>query len=231
MRYLIDTTIPQINFNETRTIYEGREFALKQYGGDDFVTFMEAFFTNYSRIHKPIGTLTYDLKFEEEQHENYLLQPSSVCLVIERNGEVAFTQMVSKRDAQPIDLDKLFGLDYEQFYTAEISTGNTLYYFGKGSVNLSLFSDEERRTVLPELQTMLYYLIFFIAKKDNCKNVYSYINRFMVRSMQRQNISYQKITPFTMLRGIDYVGVNYTGPELDSLMDNCDFEALVAKYF
>jgi hypothetical protein len=42
---------------------------------------------------------------------------------------------------------------------------------------------------------------------------------------------YHKITPFTILRGIDYVGVNYTGPELDSLMDNCDFEALVKKYF
>jgi hypothetical protein len=231
MKYLIDSTIPQINFNETRTIYKGSEFALKQYGGDDFVTFMEAFFANYSRIHKPIGTLTHDLKFEEEQEENYLLQPTAVCLVIERNGEVAFTQMVAKRNGRPMHTDNLFGLDYEKFYNTEISTGNTLYFFGKGSVNLSLFSDEERRTMVSELQAMLYYLIFFIARKDNCKNVYSYINRLMVRSMQKQNISYQKVTPFTVLRGIDYVGVNYTGPELDSLMDNCDFEALVEKYF
>nr|WP_315424860.1 hypothetical protein [uncultured Pedobacter sp.] len=231
MQYLVNSIIPNINVNETRTIFEGSEFSLKQYGGDDFVTFMDIFFNNYSRIHKPIGTLTHDLKFEEEQDENYLLQPNAVCLVIERNGEPAFTQMVAKRDSRPIHTDKLFGLDYESFYNNEISTGNTLYFFGKGSINLSLFSDEERKTIISELQTVLYYLIFFIARKDNCKNVYSYINRLMARSMQKQNISYQKITPYTILRGIDYVGVSYTGPDLDSLMDNCDFEMLVQKYF
>jgi hypothetical protein len=231
MTYLINNIIPEINFNETRTIYEGAEFSLKQYGGNDFVPFMKAFFHNYSRIHKPIGTLTDDLKFEEEQEENFLLQPASVCLVLERNGEVAFTQMVAKRDARPIHTDGLFGLDYENFYQQEIATGNTLYFFGKGSVNLSLFSEEERRTIVADLQAMLYYLIFFIARKDNCKNVYSYINRLMARSMQKQQIGYQKITPYTILRGIDYVGVSYAGPDLDALMANCDFEALAGKYF
>ncbi len=231
MNYLVDSIIPAINFDETATIYEGAEFSLKQYGGGDFPTFMNIFFDNYSRIHRSAGTLTYDLKFQQEQDENYLLQPTAVCLVIERNGEPAFTQMVAKRDARPIHTDGLFGLDYERFYNNEASTGHTLYFFGKGSVNLSLFSAEERRTMVADLQMMLYYLIFYIARKDNCQNIYSYINRFMARSMQKQNISYHKITPYTILRGIDYVGVCYLGSELDLLMDNCDFEAVIRKYF
>jgi hypothetical protein len=53
----------------------------------------------------------------------------------------------------------------------------------------------------------------------------------MARSMQKQNISYRKITPYTLLRGIDYVGVSYAGSELDALIDNCDFDALVERYF
>ncbi len=231
MKSTLDSIIPEINFNETRIIYQGPEFALKQYGGEDFVTFMRTFFTNYCRIHKPIGTLTRDLKFEEEQGENFMLQPTAVCLVIERNGEAAFTQMVAKRDARPMYTDLLFGLDYENFYNNEIATGNTLYFFGKGSINLTLFSEEERRTMVSELQSMMYYLIFYIAKKDNCKNVYSYINRLMARSMQKQNISYQKMTPYTELRGIDYVGVSYRGPELDALMNSFDFKAAAEKYF
>lgn len=227
----VPCTIPEIHFNETRTIFAGAEFSLKQYGGDDFVTFMNAFFTNYSRIHKPIGTLKDDLRFEQEQEENFLLQDNAVCLVIERNNEIAFTQMVARRDARPIYTDGLFGLDYEAFYNSETTDGNTLYFFGKGSVNLSLFSEAERRTMVAELQAMLYYLIFYIARKDNCNNIYSYINRLMARSMQKQNISYRKITPYTLLRGIDYVGVSYAGTELDALIENCDFEALVERYF
>lgn len=42
------------NLAHHHAIYEGAEFSLKQYGGDDFVTFMKAFFNNYSGIHKPI---------------------------------------------------------------------------------------------------------------------------------------------------------------------------------
>jgi hypothetical protein len=93
------------------------------------------------------------------------LQASAVCLVIERNNEIAFTRMVARRDARPIYTDGLFGLDYEAFYNSETAGGNTLYFFGKGSVNLSLFSEAERRTMVAELQAMMHYLIFYIAGK------------------------------------------------------------------
>jgi|GEM_PF-6225404 hypothetical protein len=230
-QHLTAGILPEIRFNETRTIFEGREFALKQHGGDEFIPFMKAFFNNYSRIHRSVGTLNYDIQFEQEQKENYLLQPASVCLTIERNGEVAFTQMVAKRDEIPMDMDIHCELNYAEYYNAEVEKGNTLYFFGKGSANLNVFPEEERKTMIGELQALIYYVIFSIARRDNCVNMYSYINRFMQRSMQKLGINYHKITPFTMFRGIDYVGVNYTVADIDAIMNDNDFVRLVGKYF